>query len=267
MTRPASTETRRAHSGDLAAAHAATANAVGANLGLFAVGKHLVFIEGQHSSADRAVYHRVVQHSFTDAYLLPLGSVNNLMALRNVVAELDQAVFGIRLYMIRDRDGLSDADVAELESHPRFRCLPRRHIENYLLDEDVLSEVATQLYLDPAMRETRNIAAALREAAQATLMVALLASVREWVRMRGTVAQPTIRNVQGLTLEQFTNGLAMSLASSRGKVNADLDDATVASFTADEHARLTQSITDGSSACHFPWQAAVRPFLRQVLAS
>ena len=174
------------------------------------------------------------------------------MALRTVVEELDQAVFGIRLYMVRDRDGLSDADVADLEKHPRFRCLPRRNIENYLLDEEILSEVATQFYLAPALRDVSSIAVALHEAAQATLMLALLASVREWVRMRGSVAQPAIKNVRGLSLDEFTSQLATSLSAARDKVNADLDEAAVAKFTEEEHARLTASIADGSWRRIFP---------------
>lgn len=237
---------------DLTKAHVATARAVGANLGLFAVGKHLVFIEGQQSSTDRAVYHRVAQRAFPDAYLLPLGSVDNLMALRTVVAELDHAVFGIGLSMLRDRDGLPDATVADLQSNPRFRCLPRRHIENYLLDEDVLSEVASQFYLDPQKRDKTRIVEALNKAATDSLMVALLSGTREWIRMNGILSQPTVKNVQALTLEQFIKEVSTSVHQAREVLNSSFEDASISAFAEAEHARLAASLRDNSWRVLFP---------------
>ena len=85
--------------------------------------------------------------------------------------------------------------------------------------------------------------------------------------MRGAVAQPSMRSVQRLTLDEFVNELATSAASARSRVNADLDDVSVASFTEAEHARLTQSIVDGFLAHEFPWQTAICPLLREILAS
>ena len=122
---------------DLTTAHSAVARAAGANLELFAVGKRLVFVEGEDASVDRLVYHKVAQSSFPDAYLMPIGSVENIVALRAVVDELASSIFGIDLFLIRDRDGLSEAVINALEKNDCFRCLPRRHIESYLLDPEV----------------------------------------------------------------------------------------------------------------------------------
>jgi hypothetical protein len=81
----------------LATAHSAVARAAGANLGLFAVGKRLVFVEGREASVDRLVYHKVAQSAFPDSYVMPIGSVENIVALRSVVDELTNAIFGIDL--------------------------------------------------------------------------------------------------------------------------------------------------------------------------
>jgi len=75
----------------LANAHATVARAAGANLGLFAVGKRLIFVEGREASVDRLVYHKVAQGAFPDSYVMPIGSVDNLVALRSVVDELTNA--------------------------------------------------------------------------------------------------------------------------------------------------------------------------------
>ncbi len=73
---------------------------------------------------------------------MPMGSVENLSALRDVTNELNNAVFGVDLFMVRDRDGLTEEQIKSLEENARFRCLRRRHIENYFFDEDVLALVA-----------------------------------------------------------------------------------------------------------------------------
>lgn len=65
----------------LVTAHSSVAKAAAANLGLFAVGKRLVFVEGQEASVDRLVYHKVAQFSFPESYVMPIGSVENILAI------------------------------------------------------------------------------------------------------------------------------------------------------------------------------------------
>jgi predicted ATPase len=64
-------EPNQAHQlSSLTTAHSAVARAAGANLGLFAVGKRLVFVEGREASVDRLVYHKVAQSAFPDSYVM-----------------------------------------------------------------------------------------------------------------------------------------------------------------------------------------------------
>lgn len=231
---------------NLAASHASTARAVAANLGLFAVGKKLIFIEGRDASADRVVYHRVAQKVFSDAYLLPVGSVDNLNALRNIVSELDRAIFGVGLFMIRDRDGLAIQTVGDLEKSPRMRCLPRRHLENYLLDEDILGEVASQFYLEQSKRQPGVIKKALEESAGRSLMPAVLAGLKEWVRLYGSLSHPRIPDAGGKSLDELVREVTSQMRGSRAALLEVFDDAAVDEFMRQEHSRLAASLSDGS---------------------
>ena len=66
---------------DLNNSHHQVVQLIGQNLGLFAVGKKLIFVEGENSSIDRLTYHTVAQSIDTEMKIIPVGSVFNLMTL------------------------------------------------------------------------------------------------------------------------------------------------------------------------------------------
>ena len=137
---------------DLSHEHKEVASLIGQNLGLFAVGKKLVFVEGEESSIDRLAYQKISQIVDPEIRVIPAGSVFNIMTLSSIEEQIRKAIFGIELYMIRDRDGLSDEQILALEKNGRIKCLKRRHIENYFLDDEVLFKVAQRLYLTESNR-------------------------------------------------------------------------------------------------------------------
>lgn len=236
----------------LGSAHAAVARAASANLGLFAVGKRIIFVEGRESSVDRLVYHKVAQKSFPDSYLMPLGSVDNVVALRSVADELANAVFGIDLFLIRDRDGLSDEFIATLEGNSRFRCLPRRHIENYLLDEDVLAEVSAMFYLPPDRRDPQRIQQAMFDIASTCLMHAVLGNVRDRISVLGSFDQPRVRNLEKLSPAELVKSVSDQVASSLASIVKALDKAQIERLVLQEHAKLQSALADSAWIRHLP---------------
>jgi len=232
--------------------HAVTASRVAANLGLFAVGKKIVFIEGTNASVDRLTYHKVSQARFPEAYLLPVGSVENIAALRNVVGELQHAIFGIGLFMIRDRDGLSPEQVQSLEANPRMRCLKRRHIENYFLDADLISRVASSLYLAPNAEDVNAIEQALLKAARECLKIAALFTVKEFVRINGCLSAPSVRDIESKDwpdIEQEITRKIMDCQLELGKTCSN--DALIKLFQ-EEKAALEVSLADDTWKQIFP---------------
>ena len=55
--------------------HHEVASLIGQNLGLFAVGKKIVFVEGEESSIDRLTYQKIAQTVNADIRVIPTGSV------------------------------------------------------------------------------------------------------------------------------------------------------------------------------------------------
>ena len=62
---------------ELSHSHNEVVQLIGQNIGLFAVGKKLIFIEGEESSIDRLTYHTIAQTIIPDAKVIPVGSVTN----------------------------------------------------------------------------------------------------------------------------------------------------------------------------------------------
>ena len=216
---------------DLGTEHSETAQAIGANLGMFAVGKRLVFVEGEDASVDRMTYHRIAETILTECSVVPIGSVENVRALSRLSVELDKTVFGLDFFMIRDRDGLTEHQITVFERNPRARCLKRRHVENYYLDSVVLAEVAQQLYLPAQWHDPSAITTALKDIATANVTLAAMSAIKEYVTVNGTLDSPTTRGIQN-------------------KSPAELK-AEVSSFLADGLAELSQQFSSDSTQTLF----------------
>lgn len=237
---------------DLATAHSAVARAAGANLGLFAVGKRLVFVEGKDASVDRLVYHKVAQSAFPDAYMMPIGSVENIVALRTVVDELTNAIFGIDLFLIRDRDGLSEEIINALEKNGRFRCLPRRHIENYLLDPEVLGEVANTFYLPQEKQDVSGIQESLHSIASSSIMPGVFWNVREHIQVLGKVQQPSIRNLDKISRDELAEQISDQITSGLREVSQGLDASEIRKLVIKEHGKLEAALSTSDWVEVFP---------------
>jgi len=245
--------------------HAETARRAAANLGMFAVGKRIVFIEGEKASIDRLTYHKVSQATFPEAYLWPIGSVENISALRIVVDELSRAIFGVGLFMIRDRDGLLPEQVASLEANPRMRCLKRRHIENYFLDATLLSKVATQLYLNASTRDPQTIEEKLLGLAQDSLKTAVLLSIKEHVRINGCLAAPQVRAVESKDWSEIRREITGQVANSHLKCGKAFSKDALSEQFLKEQAALETSLENGTWKTLFPGKIIFSRFCGQIL--
>lgn len=248
---------------DVGENHGETARAVGASLGVFAVGKNIVFVEGRDASVDRLTYHKISQYVFPEAHVFPLGQVHNLSALRAVNEELRHALFGINLFMVRDRDGLSDEQVASLETNNRFRVLRRRQVENYFLDPEVLAMVADRLYLDGTRRDAESIQAALQEAAESSINAAVMLCVKEYVRMNGAVACPSLPRRGDVTLDDVCAELVQQVRSNADQVASEFAADEFESAVERERRALERSLTDGSWVDRFPGKPVLGHFCGQ----
>ena len=227
--------------------HHEVASLIGQNLGLFAVGKKIVFVEGEESSIDRLTYQKIAQTVNADIRVIPTGSVLNILALNSIEAQIRKAIFGVDLYMVRDRDGLNDQQVAHLEKNGRIRCLRRRHIENYFLDAELLFRVAQVLYLT-ATNPSLSVDAlenATDTIAQESLMFNVYQNTKDYLRVNHFLRSPSVRDLGSKTPEQIRDQIVDAVVASRVELIDSISDDAIREWIESEQSRLQKQLANG----------------------
>ncbi|UKN03705.1 AAA family ATPase [Paracrocinitomix mangrovi] len=229
---------------DLNHSHNQIVNLIGQNLGLFAVGKKLVFVEGEGSSIDRLAYHLIAQSVDPEIKIVPIGSVINIMTLKNIEEQIRNSIFGINIFMIRDRDGLTPDQIARIEENGKVKCLSRRHIENYFLDSEVLYKVAEQLYLT---RNTPNLSAEhieneIKRIAEESVKFNLLKNSKEHLGQNYHFTIPTVRNIDNKSMEEIKQELKDGIQNNISTLSNDLSLENMTEWLNQEETKLTSMI-------------------------
>ncbi len=204
--------------------HKEVVQLIGENLGLFAVGKKLIFVEGEEASIDRLTYHKIAQRYLPEAKFVPVGSVENLLTLNSFEEQIRNAIFGIDLFMIRDRDGLSDNQIIDIEKGWKIKCLKKRHIENYFLDSEILLKVAEKLYITANIPEIKKefIEQKLKEIAKDQIKLNLLQNTKEYLKLNYNFEVPTVKSLNTKDLESIKKEMQESINESVNKLSNEL---------------------------------------------
>ncbi|PYJ63088.1 MAG: hypothetical protein DME24_01920, partial [Verrucomicrobia bacterium] len=125
---------------------------LGHSIGIVALGKKIVLVEGTSSSLDKQLYGSILKSEFPSLVLVPSGGKQTVASFSSVVENvLERTLWGVDFFMLCDRDavpwGTSITDI-ETQSKGRLRLLPKYHLENFFLDDHTLAKVFEQLEPD-----------------------------------------------------------------------------------------------------------------------
>jgi len=238
---------------DLNHSHNEVVQLIGQNIGLFAVGKKLIFIEGEESSIDRLAYHTIVQTIIPEAKVVPVGSVTNILTLNVLEQQIRSSIFGINIYMIRDRDGLNDTQIMELEKNGRIKCLKRRHIENYFLDPEILFKVAQKLYLTATTPTITKefIETEINRIVAESVNFNLLKNTKEHLAINHFFKIPTVKNLDSKTSDQIKDEIVAGINSSLGELSTGLNETEFRKWLNKEEVKLKGLIQNGNWQTEF----------------
>ncbi len=224
---------------ELNTSHHELVQLIGENLGLFAVGKKIVFVEGESSSIDRLTYHKIAQTIDSEIKVSPIGSVINIGTLKTVEEQIRQSIFGVNMFMIRDRDGLRQDQITPLEANGHIFCLKRRHIENYFLDEDILRKVVVHLYLDKNGNLTKDfIKTEIKRVAQETLSFNLIKNFKDHLSANYSIKAPKLNLESSKTTETIIEEIVTGFETEINKLSIELNKSAVESWLKNETVRL-----------------------------
>lgn len=252
---------------DLNHSHKELVDLIGENLGLFAVGKKLIFVEGKESSIDRLTYHALAQQYLPEAKVISVGSVENILALNTFEEQIRNSIFGIDLYMVRDKDGLSDSQIKTLEAHGKIKCLQKRHIENYFLDAEVLFKVAQRLYVTTTKPEITQqyIEEQLHAIAVNQIKLNLLQSTKEYIKTNHNFNIPTVKSLDQKTCADIVTDFSSKITTELRSLSENLSDSKLQDWMNLEKTRLEESLADGSWKNDFQGKAIFSQLCRDLL--
>ena len=181
---------------------------LGENLGVISLGRNIVLIEGTDGSLDRATYTSVLEGRFPEFALSPSTSRDRMVAFESITRDvLDKTMWGIRFFMIGDRDNsLSSEQLASLETESRgkLRFLKRYHLENYFLDESTIARAFEDMVApENWLREPAKIRGVLRECASETLPYAMQIWANTFLRGRTHHTWPDLKLNGARNFEAF----------------------------------------------------------------
>ncbi len=217
------------------------------NLGLLAIGKKIVFIEGKSSSIDRSTYYAIAQKYSPDAQIIPVGSVERLKTLHALDNEISNSIFGVDFYMIRDRDGLSDNDITQLESKGHLRCLRKRHLENYFLDSEILLKVAERFCLTQNKPELTlsYIENSMRKIAEENFNLILMKNVMDYLTMQQYFDIQSVKSPESHTSEEIKTKLIEKTQTSISKLSDRLSNESLTVIFTTIEKKLKDSLDNG----------------------
>ncbi len=237
------------------------------NLGMFAVGKKLIFIEGENSSIDRLTYHAIAQNHLPDAKIIPIGSVGNIIALNLIEKQIRSSIFGIDFYMIRDKDGLTEDIINQIEANGRIRCLKKRHIENYFLDNEILFKVTEKLYITSAKPHINQgfIETEIKRIAEETVKLNLLQNFKEYTSMNNLFNIPTVKALDTKSMNDIKKEIIQGITDSAKEFTDQLDKKALKKWLDDEESRLNKSLETDDWKSEFQGKVIFRRFCMEVL--
>lgn len=161
---------------------------LGQSIGIVALGRRLVLIEGAKSSLDKQTYGSVIRNLFPSLVLVPTGGKHTIESFEKVrEAVLSQTIWGVEFFMLCDGDSApvgARSPGPGLADSARLRVLPRYHVENYFLDEAVWADAFSLLEPPTSwLRAPARIRACFHELAQDLVSYATAVSITAEYRL------------------------------------------------------------------------------------
>ena len=217
---------------------------LGQSIGIVALGKRLVLIEGAMSSLDKQTYGAILRDRFPNLVLVPSGGksvVTSFELLHRQV--LDKTIWGVDFFMVCDRDAVPPSRNAAAAASRRLRVLNRYHLENYFLEESVLAAAFEQFEPEGSwLRSPQEIRRVLKEVAQNFVPYATALATSSFFRERFGNLDLMIRDAFGKGTDDLVTQLLARVAQEQARAAEVIDNAAVETYARNIAQDLQESL-------------------------
>lgn len=216
---------------------------LGHSIGIIALGKKIVLVEGETSSLDKEVYGSLARGRYPELVLVPSGGKHVIESFETVrAAVLDKSIWGVEFFMLCDRDSVPAGSPRDATA-ARFRILQRYHLENYFLNEVVLAEAFAAF--EPSgswLRDPAAVRSQLRDLAASLVSYAVALEVAARVRLEAGNVSVMPKDCHGLSLSEVTDLLVNRAAIEQTRLANVLDASHIEELAAAHFATLEESL-------------------------
>jgi hypothetical protein len=225
-------------------------NLLGQSIGIISLGKKLLLIEGDEASLDKQTYGAILKNEFPELVLVPVGGKSTIRSFDEIrQSVLNRTIWGVEFFMLCDRDAVYGIGPRGVDAHlsERLKVLPRYHLENYFLDEQVIAGIFKEMEADEGcwLRDPVQVAKALRLLAGQSIPLAVALKT-------AAIARETVGNVdvmpksisQDTTLDALLLGLRERVNREHSRIAGDLEFNGIEAVARAEHAKLTKAVAD-----------------------
>lgn len=225
--------------------------AIGQSIGVVALGKKIVLIEGTKSSLDKKTYLQISKGRFPNLVLVPCEGKHTIQSFGHIAdSVLNKTMWGVDFFLLADRDAFPDELAPKIEARGlsnKVKCLSRYHLENYFLDEIILSEVFAEMENEGAwLRDPAKIADELKNIAKSRIGYAVSLTVSKYLRDSVGNVDLMIDGCQQMDKQHLAESTAGRALSELARVQLALDTSVVHSKVNEFFEIFTQSISDGT---------------------
>lgn len=224
---------------------------LGQSVGVIALGKKIVLIEGGHSSLDKQTYGAILKDRFPDLVMVPSGGKGLIRSFSTLAKEvLEKSIWGVEFYMLCDRDVIPPSrETQELEevSKGKLKVLDRYHLENYFLEESILVKVFESIEAEDSwLRSEEAIKNELIQIAQS--MISYATSLYTSAHFREAAGNVDImtKNCHEKNIDELTSLILQKTNEEQRRIHKILDQKEIESFTRETATMLNNSLSDGT---------------------
>lgn len=223
---------------------------LGQSVGVIALGKRIVLIEGEHASLDKQTYGAILKDSFPELILVPSGGKGLVKSFSVLLKEvLEKSIWGVEFFMLCDRDVIPlskiEAEPEELVSD-RFQIIRKYHLENYFLDADVIAKVFQNIEPEGSwLRSSESIDDKLKEIAKemVSYSVALYASAHFREQVGNIDLMP--KDCHNKTKEELVSLVLEKSNLELERIGHNIAPDVISKFVNDTAQRLEESLSNG----------------------
>lgn len=222
---------------------------LGQSVGVVALGRKIVLIEGDTSSLDKQTYAHILKNKFMNLVLLPSGGKGNLQVFESVMHQvLDHSIWGIEFYMLADRDAVPTNKLSvefESETSGKFKTLSKYHLENYFLDSNILSKCFIDMEDESSwLRDPNQIENILKEIAKEHIGYAAALITSKYIRGQVGNIDVMVKNAHLLSAEEFTASILEKCSHEESRISSLISQNEIEAYSKEVYENLVTHINE-----------------------